>query len=374
MSNLKKKAVLLLIILVLAVFLEGLSSNINLLDRAIVVGLAIDRAQDELQLSVQVIIPRNGGSALEGNDFVIYSAKGKTVQEAVENISLLVGLKTSFAHTNVIIFGDSFLKSGKVDVMEFLVQSDMVTDDTLLVASVGNAKDLLSAKMPINEVASYHLTEILKSNRKETGQCLYNFKKYFEDYYKVGGTTFFPLVFMKQGEFDSLLQSGDNQKTNMLDVSHVVVMNREGFVVRLGRTQTNALSYTTDELNGGVLNYKGDDNVDKEVVILRSTCSRKVVDFNTVELSLNFLVRPSYKYASQGESIVAVSVEEQQKIANTVVSQILDCFEVCKANNADIFQLGEEFYREYGKDWLLANDIYYLNDVNLNVNVDINVK
>lgn len=371
----KSKWIILIVVIVLVALLDGLSSNVNLLDRAIVVGMGLDAADGELLLSVQVIIPKNSSSASQGNDFVVYSARGNTLQEAVENISYAVGLKASFAHTNVIVLGDSFLKSGRTDVLEFLVTSDMVTDNTLLVASAGDAGEILAVQMPVNEVASYHLTEILQSNRKEAGQNTSSLKAYFEDIYKVGQTACLPLVFLRESDFGLLGQEAKDEKAKLLDVSHVVVTDREGYLVRLGRRQSAALSYTTEKLNAGNISYKGDDGSEKEAMILRTDCSKRALSYNEVQIDLDFSVRPSQKYyVSADGSVKGISEAEQQQLRAQIISSIADCYEVCKYYNADVFHVGEELYRRFGEEWKKSVPDNYLDEVTLKINVKLNVK
>ena len=371
----KSKWILLVVVVVAVAALDGLSSNINLLDRAIVVGMGIDYVDGELSLSAQAIIPKNSSSASQGNDFVVYSARGETVQEAVENLSYSVGLKASFAHTNVIVLGESFLKSGRTDVIEFLVSGDLVTDNTLLVAGAGDAKDILAVSMPINEVASYHLTEILQSNRKEAGQNPSTLKDYFEDIYKVGETACLPLVFLRESEFGLLGEKAGGEKTKLLDVSHVIVTNREGYLVRLGRRQSAALSYTTQKLNAGSISYTGDDGYIKEAVILRTDCKKRALSEREVEIKLDFSVRPAEKYfVSRDGSAGGISESEQEQIRAKIVSAVADCFEVCKYYYADVFHLGEELYRMYGEEWKSLAGEYYLDEIVLKITVNLNVK
>lgn len=371
----KSKWILLVVVVVAVAALDGLSSNINLLDRAIVVGMGIDYVDGELSLSAQAIIPKNSSSASQGNDFVVYSARGETVQEAVENLSYSVGLKASFAHTNVIVLGESFLKSGRTDVIEFLVSGDLVTDNTLLVAGAGDAKDILAVSMPINEVASYHLTEILQSNRKEAGQNPSTLKDYFEDIYKVGETACLPLVFLRESEFGLLGEKAGGEKTKLLDVSHVIVTNREGYLVRLGRRQSAALSYTTQKLNAGSISYTGDDGYIKEAVILRTDCNKRALSEREVEIKLDFSVRPAEKYfVSRDGSAGGISESEQEQIRAKIISAVADCFEVCKYYYADVFHLGEELYRMYGEEWKSLAGEYYLDEIVLKITVNLNEK
>lgn len=374
-KRLKKKWIILVLVIAAVALLDGLSSNINLLDRAIVVGLGVDVEDEELLLAAQVIIPKNSSSASQGNDFVVYTARGKTVQEAVENLSYSIGLKASFAHTNVIALGDAFLKSGRTDVLEFLVTSDTVTDNTLLVACAGEAKEIFSVQLPINESASYHLTEILQSNRKEAGQNPSSLKSYFEDIYKTGSTACLPLVFLRESEFGLLGEGADGENTKLLDVSHVVVTNKEGYLVRLGRRQSAALSYTSEKLNAGSIPYVGDDGMRKEAVILRTDCEKRALSYDEVEIKLSFSVRPAEKYYLSASGVAGgISREAQGQIRAEILSAVSDCFEVCKYYDADVYHVGEELYRRFGEEWKAACGKTYLGDVKLKIDVELNVK
>ena len=61
-KRVKKKWIILITVIVVVAAFDGLSSNINLLDRAIVVGTGIDIEDGDLVLSAQVIVPKNSAS------------------------------------------------------------------------------------------------------------------------------------------------------------------------------------------------------------------------------------------------------------------------------------------------------------------------
>lgn len=158
------------LLFVMFALLGSLSSGINLLDRAIVVGVALDGAPGDLTLTAQIVVPQNGGTASGGDKFTIFRSEGATVAEAVENLSLGSGLRASFAHTDVILFGTDLLKAGPQEPLEYIFKSDLVRDTALLVAVPGEAGALLKTKLTVGESVSYHLLEMLQSNRDEAGQ------------------------------------------------------------------------------------------------------------------------------------------------------------------------------------------------------------
>ena len=104
-----------LIIVVIAVVLIGfdlLADNASIVNRGIVVGLAIDSGGDLIELAAQVILPRSGGSASGGNDFMIFTSSGETMQDAVEKLSVSMGVKASLSPCTLVVLGGDLLQCG----------------------------------------------------------------------------------------------------------------------------------------------------------------------------------------------------------------------------------------------------------------------
>ena len=183
------------------------------------------------------------------------------------------------------------------------------------------------------------------------------------------------LVFLRESEFGLLGEGADGEKPKLLDVSHVVLTNKEGYLVRLGRRQSAALSYTTEKLNAGSIAYDGDDGTEKEAIILRTECAKRAISYEEVAIDLNFSVRPSEKYyVSKDGSVSGISEKEKLAISAEIISAIDDCFEVSKYYDADVFHLGEELYRKFGEEWKKSVGKTYLDDLKLKISVNVNVK
>ncbi len=367
-----RKWIIIPLLFVLFVAFGNLSSGINLLDRAIVVGLAIDGSADEIELSAQIVLPQNGGVSSGGGRFAVYESKGATLREAIEALSTTTGLRASFAHTDVIMFGTDFLRSGSGDVLEYIFKSELVRDTALLVAAPGEAKRLLKIKLPVNEVVSYHLIEMLQSNRDEAGQNPMTLQRYFFNYFTVGGAGYMPLVnVVKETEGSLTPDSGKAEDAYRLDLSKTVVMTREGYLMRLDREESKGLSYATKRLNSGALPYE-EDGERKEAVILDTRFDYRAVAEDEVQLDLTLICRPAEKSHSQGGRQVGVPGEDAKaQIAGAVQSAVEQCFNVCRDEQCDVLGLGEVLYRKYGADFV-RND--YLSRLKLDVRVSVFTK
>ena len=184
-------------ILIIAVVLIGfdlLADNASIVNRGIVVGLAVDSGGDLVELAAQVILPRSGGSASGGNDFMIFTSSGETMQDAVEKLSVSMGVKASLSHCTLVVLGEDLLRTRSDMVFKHLIRSPYFADNTLLVAASGSAKDVLSAKVPINDVASYHLQRMMQGVQREAGVNACTVKDHFANYYYIGGAGYMPVA------------------------------------------------------------------------------------------------------------------------------------------------------------------------------------
>lgn len=336
------------LLFVMFALLGSLSSGINLLDRAIVVGVALDGAPGDLTLTAQIVVPQNGGTASGGDKFAIFRSEGATVAEAVENLSLGSGLRASFAHTDVILFGTDLLKAGPQETLEYIFKSDLVRDTALLVAVPGEAGELLKTKLTVGESVSYHLLEMLQSNRDEAGQNPMTLQRYYFDWFTLGGASYMPLVTAIE-EKDGSIAPDATDDAYRLELTDTVVMTREGYALRLDGEESKGLSYGTKRINSGTIPYEDGEGRRLDAVILDSHPDFVAVGEREAKLELTVMCRPAEKPHSEGGRQVGVLDESAvEQIAAAIEDRVRACFEACREKDCDVFGLREVLYRRYG--------------------------
>lgn len=347
-KSVTRKWILIPVLFALFVVLGNLSSGINLLDRAIVVGVAFDGKPGDITMTAQIVVPQNGGTNSGGDKFAVFESRGATVAEAVENMSTGSGLRASFAHTDVIIFGLDFLKSGPSDVIEYIFKSDLVRDTALLVAAPTSAGQLLKVKLPIGEAVSYHLIEMLQSNRDEAGQNPMTLQRYYFDWFTLGGSSYMPLVTVIE-EKDGSITPDATDDAYRLELSDTVVLSREGYALRLDAEESKGLSYGTKRINSGTLPYYDSDGKRKDAMILDMHSDFRATGESNVVLDVTVMCRPAEKPHSEGgEQVGALDDSEVDQIRGAIEAQVMRCFETCRTEGCDVYGLCEVLYRRYG--------------------------
>jgi len=151
-----KKSILLLslLMLVMPVSLTGCWSRVELNDVAIVTATAIDLGKDDkLQLTLQIMkvkmtkgISEKGGSGEEST--LVVSEKGESVMEAYSIIQKKLSRQLIFSHNRVVIVGEKLARSGLSPVLDFFSRYREARGNSFLVATKGEAKNVL--KVPPN--------------------------------------------------------------------------------------------------------------------------------------------------------------------------------------------------------------------------------
>ena len=370
-----KKWLMILIIIVLLIIYDGLAVQTSIVSRAVAVGIAIDLDdQNQIELSAQVILPRNGGQTQGGNDFAIFTASGETIQECVAEMNTSIGAIASFAHTTVIVLGKKMLDDGRTDILREMMASPIVSDNVQLVCAEDKAKDILTAKGSINEVSSYHLQRLLQSGHNQSSVIPTNLKTFFMHYTHVGQTSYMPIVVRK--ETDKPISNGgqggdDKEPYYLLDVSNTLVYTRDRYCCQLNREQSRGLSYVLFALDDGILTYEDDRGKLSEATLVRSRCDRTYNrDTREVVLTITMIIRNAQNSNLDHDAFdVALSDTERARIETNVRNDILNCYEYAKSNGADVFFLGETAYGSLGKYWEYKDDPDYLQKMPLRVEI-----
>ncbi len=128
-------------------------------------GIGVDKTVSGYRVTVEILNNEQLGST-EGtvsSDLTrVYSAEGKTVSQALYKLPAFNGSTPFFAHNRVIILGESVIKSGVYEVLDFF-ERDFNSRPTqqMCAAKDCEASDLLNAKLPSGDVRSEILDDIL---------------------------------------------------------------------------------------------------------------------------------------------------------------------------------------------------------------------
>lgn len=168
----KKVSFILLISIVSITTLTGCWDRRELNDLAIVIGLGIDKNEDEgYTVSVQVLNPSEiasqatGGGSGYDTPVTTYTTTGKILFEALRKLTQQVPRKIYLSHLEMIVIGEGIAKEDIYNFLDFLSRDHSVRTDFYMVVSKDcKAEDVLKVLTSIDKIPADMLFESLESS------------------------------------------------------------------------------------------------------------------------------------------------------------------------------------------------------------------
>lgn len=170
MVNIKLTSIMVLV-LVFPFFLIGCWDRTEVSGLAIVVGTGIDQipGKEPVLLTVQIINPsamkqgqQGGGS--QGSPYVLKTSRGKSLYDAIRNLTKDSARRIYFDHNKTVILGKDFAKFGVTDSLDSMERNkEFRRNNFVLVADI-TAKEVLGAQMDLENLPAESLEELLMQN------------------------------------------------------------------------------------------------------------------------------------------------------------------------------------------------------------------
>ncbi|MFP7176599.1 Ger(x)C family spore germination protein [Priestia filamentosa] len=176
----KRKGAFLLLMIMMTVLLTSCWSKKELTDLAIVAAVGVDKVEDgRYNLTLQVINPGNvaggmqgGGGDAQNSPVTVYSISGKNLVEASRRASSRISRRLYYAHTNLVIVGESLAREEGIEVLmdAFDRDPEFRTTSTLVIANHSNAADLIKTLTPVDKIPANKVLKTLEFTERQWGE------------------------------------------------------------------------------------------------------------------------------------------------------------------------------------------------------------
>ncbi|CAA7602248.1 germination protein, Ger(x)C family [Acididesulfobacillus acetoxydans] len=222
---------------------------------AIVYALGLDRVpgSESILLTVQVITPaagkRSGASAAAGAEsksFTTLSGTGKSVFDAISRLGRKLPRRLYFAHTKIVIFGKTLAEAGLGDVLDALNRNPEIRSTTLMFATDGSAKRILTQSTPLERLPAKGLEMIAEKSKRNAFVPEVNLNSLNCRFDGVPGAAFLPLVQLVK---DPGSPSGSGTGENLM-ISRTGIFAGERLVGILTRDESKGLMWLINRPQG----------------------------------------------------------------------------------------------------------------------------
>lgn len=231
MNILIKKWVNVTLLILLLLPLTGCWDRIEIEDRALILGIGIDEAEEGarskedlsthsskeatslddrmIRLTAQIAVPGriplgpggNGGSA-EGKEEPVWvvSVVGHTINDAMNNLQQEIADPRSLIHLRVIVVNEKIAQRGMDDLNDYLRRNQEVRRSTWLLITDNKASELMNVAPPLERVPTLYLLAMLEKSA-EMGKFPKNsLSNYWNSESKHGQNAYLPYVSIRQKE------------------------------------------------------------------------------------------------------------------------------------------------------------------------------
>ena len=369
--------ILLFLAVCLSLWLANSYTRNELADRAVVLGLAIDKDQSGFEVTAEVVAP-SGQDQSGGADTKLLSGKGKTIEEAVGDIHRVSGKDPSLAQTGIILMGEGIKEVNVLSFLGYFTFSDAFKDDVVVAFCEGNAKDVFESASPVEQIVSFALQDIIKTASDKTGGVNNYLQKFAENQISPSSASYLSVV-KKKEQSASQDEKGEGKKPSLYDCSSVCVFNKGQYAGELDETQSKGfalLSNPSVYASFVVTSASNEFGVESEITV---GIASKKISFETLfeegvpVFKVEFEAKLKRQRTDASGDVVDFLPESDGEISEDAVSQIsaetqkliLAALNGCKERNCDYMNIADLFFKKFGNLWTqyAKNNPDYLNKV-----------
>lgn len=413
MQTKPKRLLLYKIIAVLfAAFLFLMPDNINAMPdmdmRVLVTTLGLDEAAGQIQTVAQIIVPVAGGGSTGNNQ--VADGKGKSVSEALNNLSLGLGRKAELGQCGMVIIGNKIAASDNLlDALTYLMSSGIVSPGASLVYCDGQeVNEFMQNANELGEKTGAGLNNFIMYSKEGTHVSTLTLLEFLSNLSAESAATYIPCVTIEQGqqkeggggkepssdgeqssggEQGSGAQGGAQPKAKIRSADTVGVFKDGKLVTVLAGYQTRGITWVDRNSKDGLVHldsfdFNGEDYGAVPAQLKHKRLQTKVHFENglpvfTFRLKAYLQLEDKHILDSKPGNKKDIQAALADAFANKIMNEIDKSVEASKLLGADYLQLKTQFHRMRLKElrqYEQRDDADFLSDVTVRYDIHCRVK
>lgn len=350
-----------ILIIIITIFLTTSCSYVELNNIAIANTLAIDFIDGNYEVTIQILdLKKDSSGNNDSEKDVIYKGSGKTITNAIRNVSLSYPKELYLGHLSIVIIGKDLINSDLEEIFEYFIRTPAVRNDFyILVNSTGKASEILdSPKEKSSAFPSKELVTTLEVSAKEVGATTkVNMEEFINAYINDTITPIIPNI------------KKDNDVTTLNGI--VAVNKKDKKLILLDDELTTTYNFIFNNFLSSPLtiDYK-DAIIDVLIGLPKNKIKSKIENGNiTFDINIDVSLQPSEIRTKINLEDPKVEKEIQNKINEKIKENINKLLTFCKDNDIDVLNLNNILYKNHFKEYkdITSFDIY--NKANFNITV-----
>ena len=173
------------------------SNDFGLIDiqkTAIVMAVGIDREGPTFILTTQIAVPQSSDQGEQAQAVQIES-RGETIADAFNQINAKTGWYPKLVFCNLVVLGEQMIKSNVFDALDFFLRDEYMSDNCLVAACEGTAKEILNTKTPIDPMSGVAAQKVLSDHAARVGTVASNtLREFAMGYFSYSKSGYLPVL------------------------------------------------------------------------------------------------------------------------------------------------------------------------------------
>lgn len=374
----------LLFIFPIILLLTGCWNYRELNSLAIVTALAIDKADDEYEVSVLIANGKNTQtSPKEGqSQTVVYSGKGKTISRALKRINLKIPKDAYLGHLGVVIISEKIAKDGMLDILDFLIRDpESVKRFYLILSKDYDAKDIIQILSPLESFPGQSIaTNIATSKDLQAISTSITYSKFIENLLKKGKEPVLPTITItgneKKGSKNKILETSNPDAKTKLET--VALFKKDQLLGYTTEDESRGINIISNQVEEMITTYPcGKGNIVVNLSNIKTTIDNELKN-KKPQVTIHVKATGSIQEITCKKDIKQPEVINQIKkdTEKSLKKQIKKALQIAqKEYQTDVFGFGNLFYKKYPKYFSTVEKKWNKEIFpNIDVKIDTNIK
>ena len=351
-----KKVLLVMLLIAFAVSAAGCWNRKELDEIAIVMGIALDKAEqdDKVEMTVQVAevgnIRSQKGAGGETSSKAYWNASltGNTTFNIIRDFSHEVSRRLYIPHNQMIIISRDLTSKGINQYLDFFFRDHESRLNVYLLIAEGKASDILETETKLENIPAIYISKLIQ-NQGSTSEIIPVDLFDFLSREVSGSTSPVAPIIRSMGE-------GEDQR---LDLEGMAVFKEGKVVGQLDSSESRGLSWILGKIKSGILVV----NSNEETAEIEITRSKSKVT-STIQPSgapvFHIEVEADGKLGSTSGRKEPLDKKTtallEDAVAKTILNEMTSSVKKAKSLGCDIFEFGSLLNRSHNRLWKEIKD------------------
>ena len=353
----KKKLLLIFVIFLLT----GCYDHKELNNIAILTATEINKIDNEFIINAQVVNPQSPEKTINVQaPFIIYTGKGKTIQEAYRQIKLQSSRYLYADHLRIIIINETIAKEDITQILDFYLRNPSIRTEFNVL--IGRSNDILTVTTPIDQISSSSILDTLKTSNKYLGVSnLVTLNEMASMYLNPNTEIILPSIKLENenNKTDTIENTEDTKINSMYKLEGLAVFKENKLQGYLTNNQSITYNIIKNNVSNSIITYECEKNKYLTIEMISSKSKMKI---NSQNIKININISATINESScniplnNSKDIKKIENDLEEYLNNRIINDIND---IRHEYNSDVFGFLDEIYKHDYNNYQKLKDNWY---------------